>query len=151
MMKRLLFLILLLAACTPTPQHIAISSLLPTATLVGWEATAPPSATSYPTETPMPTATAVVKYDTSFMVEVIWRGRHQDGERMVNMYDYPGIYYNNDHAKPSKILGYIRPYTRLSIAETVTDLDGNVWGKLVSQNIFIPLKYNGEFYAEGVP
>jgi len=28
-MKRLLFLILLLSACAPTPQHVAISSLLP--------------------------------------------------------------------------------------------------------------------------
>lgn len=77
MMKRLLLLILMLAACAPTPQHVAISSLLPTATLVGWTNIIKPTATSYPTETPMPTATSVVKYDTSFTVEVItsWSGQ----------------------------------------------------------------------------
>jgi hypothetical protein len=57
---------------------------------------------------------------------------------------YPGT------INPSETLGTFKPYSKIWIEQTY-QVGADTWGRLASQELYVPLFYNGTYYTNWRP
>jgi len=114
-----------------------------------------PTMTQIPSRTPIPiikTATPFspildmmtqpsVEFFIMTELEVAYRGLG----KVLNVKDIPSMYYPGT-INPSKTIGTLNPYSKIWIEQTY-QVGGDVWGRLASQELYVPLLYNGTYYT----
>lgn len=117
-----------------------------------------PTMTQFPSRTPIPIFSAtpyspildmmtqpVVQYFIMTELEVAYRGYG----KVLNIKDIPSMYYPGT-INPSVTIGTLNPYSKIYIEQTyLVGLD--TWGRLASQELYIPLLYNGTYYTNWRP
>jgi len=140
----------LLPSVTP-PTH-------PTVTAYRWQVPLP-TMTQIPNQTPIPiirSATPyspvldmmtqpVVEYFVMTELEIAYRGPG----KVCNIKDIPSMYYPGT-INPSETLGTLKPYSKVWIEQTY-QVGVDTWGRLASQELYIPLFYNGTYYTNWRP
>ena len=130
----------------------------PTVTAQRWSVPLP-TMTQIPSRTPIPiirSATPyspildmmtqpVVEYFIMTELEVSYRGLG----KVLNVKDIPSMYYPGT-INPSETLGTLKPYSKINIEQTY-QVGADTWGRLASQELYIPLLYNGTYYTNWRP
>ena len=131
----------------------------PTVTAYRWQAPLP-TMTQIPSKTAIPiiikSATPyapildmmtqpVVEYFIMTELEIAYRGPG----KVCNIKDIPSMYYPGT-INPSETLGTLKPYSKVWIEQTY-QVGVDTWGRLASQELYIPLFYNGTYYTNWRP
>ena len=146
-----LWLSSLLPSVTP-PAHPTVTAYrwsvpLPTMTQIPSKTAIPiiiKSATPYAPILDMMTQPSV-EYFIMTELEVSYRGPG----KVLNVKDIPSMYYPGT-INPSETLGTLKAYSKVYIEQTY-QVGQDVWGRLASQELYIPLLYNNVYYTNWRP
>jgi hypothetical protein len=130
----------------------------PTVTAQRWSVPLP-TMTQIPSRTPIPIIKSAtpyspvldmmtqpnVEYFIMTELEVSYRGP----SKVLNVKDIPSMYYPGT-INPSETVGTLKPYSKVWIEQTY-QVGTDTWGRLASQELYIPLYYNGTYFTNWRP